>query len=107
MVAPNGEFGEPSPPSINIELPEAVAEGIYSNLVLVSHSATEFVLDFARLLPGPPKGKVHARIVMTPSHAKSLIATLQENLAGFERNFGNISPLSGLGPRPPGEFDLG
>jgi len=106
MVAPN-EFDEnPPQQQINIELSEAAAEGIYSNLVLVSHSPSEFVIDFARLLPGPPKGKVHSRIIMTPMHAKSLIATLQENLARYERAFGPIMPPAGPGPRPPGEFDL-
>jgi hypothetical protein len=106
MVAPN-EFDEnPPQQQINIELSDAAAEGIYSNLVLVSHSPSEFVIDFARLLPGPPKGKVHSRIIMTPMHAKSLIATLQENLARYERAFGSITPPSGPGPRPPGEFDL-
>jgi hypothetical protein len=106
MVAPNNEFEEQGQPSINIELSEAAAEGIYSNLVLVSHSSSEFVIDFARLLPGPPKGKVHSRIIMTPSHAKALIATLQENLSRFERNFGVVPPLAGPGAPPPGEFDL-
>jgi len=108
MVAPNSEFDDKTPQqqSINIELTEAAAEGIYSNLVLVSHSPSEFVIDFARLLPGPPKGKVYSRIIMTPMHAKSLIATLQENLARYERAFGPIMPPGGPGPRPPGEFDL-
>jgi len=108
MVAPNSEFEDqkPQPQAINIELPEAAAEGIYSNLVLVSHSGSEFIIDFARLLPGPPKGKVYARIIMTPPHAKSLIATLQENLSRFERNFGPITPLHGPAGTPPGEFDL-
>lgn len=105
MVAPGGEFEEGKEGSINIELPEAVAEGQYSNLVLVSHSAAEFVVDFARLLPGPPKGKVFSRIIMTPQHAKNLILTLQDNMARYERNFGPIQPFPGAG-RPPGEFDL-
>ncbi len=112
MVAPNSEFENqnqgpnPNQPQINIELSEAAAEGIYSNLVLVSHSPSEFVIDFARLLPGPPKGKVYSRIIMTPMHAKSLIATLQENLSRYERNFGVINPPNIPGSRPPGEFDL-
>jgi uncharacterized protein DUF3467 len=109
MVAPNSEFEDKNNPQqhINIELSEAAAEGIYSNLVLVSHSPSEFVIDFARLLPGPPKGKVYSRIIMTPMHAKSLIATLQENLSRYERNFGTIVPPSGPGSHPVGgEFDL-
>lgn len=108
MVSPNENLDHPDgqPPQINIELTEAAAEGIYSNLVLVSHSSSEFVIDFARLLPGPPKGKVYSRIIMTPMHAKALIATLQENVSRYERNFGSITPLMGPGARPPGEFDL-
>jgi hypothetical protein len=104
MVAPNPEFEEPNQQSINIELPEAVAEGIYSNLFLVSHSASEFVVDFARILPGPPKGKVQARIVMTPAHAKSLVATLQENLSRYERNFGPVPPFGAPGMPPAEDF---
>ena len=111
MVTPNSEFEDQNPQQqINIELPEAAADGIYSNLVLVSHSPSEFIIDFARLLPGPPKGKVHSRIIMTPMHAKSLIATLQENLSRYERNFGTITPPGAAGPgpgqRPGNEFDL-
>ena len=112
MVTPNGEFENREDRNnpqqqINIELSEAAAEGIYSTLVLVSHSPSEFVIDFARLLPGPPKGKVYSRIIMTPMHAKSLIATLQENLSRYERTFGAIVPPAGPGAQPPGgEFDL-
>ncbi len=104
MVAPNGEFEEQNSQSINIELPEAIAEGIYSNLFLVSNSASEFVVDFARILPGPPKGKVQARIVMTPGHAKSLVAILQENISRYERNFGPISHFGGPGAPAPEDF---
>ena len=82
----------------------AIAEGIYSNLFLVSHSASEFVVDFARILPGPPKGKVQARIVMTPTHVKSLVATLQENLSRYERNFGPVPPFGGPGMPPQEDF---
>ena len=57
---------------INIELTEEVAEGIYSNLVMIAHSNSEFVLDFIRLMPGVPKAKVKSRIVVTPEHAKRL-----------------------------------
>ena len=104
MVSPNGEFEEQNSQSINIELPEAIAEGVYSNFFMVSHSASEFVVDFARILPGPPKGKVQARIVVTPAHAKSLVAILQENISRFERNFGPIPPFGVPGMQPPEEF---
>lgn len=76
--------------AINIELNEKEADGIYSNLVLVSHSPHEFVLDFARMLPGIPKAKVAARIIVGPSHMVSLIQTLQDNLARYERSYGPV-----------------
>ena len=82
------------PQSINIELGEAEAEGIYSNLAIISHSNAEFVIDFTRLLPGVPKAKVHARIIMTPQHAKLFLNALKENLSKFESQFGEISPDS-------------
>ncbi len=107
MVSPNGangEFDAQNSQSINIELPDAVAEGLYANLFLVMHNGSEFVLDCARLLPGPPKGKVLARVVMTPSHAKSLAASLQQNIAQYERNFGPITPFGNQGTPPQNEF---
>jgi hypothetical protein len=75
---------------INIELSEEIAEGIYSNLAIITHSNTEFVMDFVRVMPGVPKAKVKSRIVLTPEHAKSLLASLQDNISKFEKNVGPI-----------------
>jgi hypothetical protein len=75
---------------LNIELGPEEAEGIYSNLVLISHSPAEFVLDFTRILPGKPKAKVYSRIVMAPQHAKSLLKALQDNIKKYEDQFGEI-----------------
>lgn len=80
---------------INIELSPEQAEGIYSNLALITHSPAEFVFDFTRLLPGVPKTKVYARIIMTPQHAKSLLKALEENVKKYESQFGEIK-LHGL-----------
>jgi hypothetical protein len=76
---------------INIELGEKEAEGIYSNLAIITHSPAEFVIDFTRVLPGVPKAKVHARIVMTPQHTKMLLAALRDNIDKFEKKFGEIT----------------
>lgn len=75
---------------INIELGEAEAEGIYSNLVLITHSPAEFVLDFTRVLPGKPKAKVYARVILAPTHAKSLLKALEDNIKKYETQFGEI-----------------
>ncbi|RMF67869.1 MAG: DUF3467 domain-containing protein [Calditrichaeota bacterium] len=75
---------------INVELGEKEAEGIYSNLALISHSPAEFVIDFTRMLPGVPKTKVYARIIMTPQHAKSFLRALEENVGKYEKQFGEI-----------------
>jgi len=80
---------------INVELGEKEAEGIYSNFVLISHSPAEFVIDFTRMLPGVPKTKVYARIIMTPQHAKSFLKALNENIEKFEKEFGEIKALRG------------
>jgi hypothetical protein len=76
---------------INIELSEEVAEGTYSNLVMIAHSNSEFVLDFIRMMPGVPKAKVKSRVVMTPEHAKRLLGALNDNIKKYEANFGSIS----------------
>lgn len=91
------------PNALNIELPEEVAEGTYSNLVIISHSGAEFVLDFIRVMPGVPKAKVKSRIVMAPIHAKRLLFALKENVEKFERAFGPIEVNDNPGmPFPPG-----
>ncbi len=75
---------------INIELSEEVAEGIYSNLAMIAHSNSEFVIDFIRLMPGVPKAKVKSRIVITPEHARRLLAALKDNISKYEATFGAI-----------------
>ena len=80
----------PPQQQINIEIGEKEAEGIYSNLAIISHSPAEFIIDFTRVLPGIPKSKISARIVMTPQHAKMLLGALRENIEKFENQFGEI-----------------
>lgn len=75
---------------INIELPEEIAEGIYSNLAMIAHSNSEFVVDFIRLMPGVPKARVKARIIITPEHAKRLLVALKDNIDKYESTFGAI-----------------
>ncbi|GAA4331443.1 DUF3467 domain-containing protein [Mucilaginibacter gynuensis] len=75
---------------LNIELSEEVAEGIYSNLAIITHSNSEFVLDFIRLMPGIPKAKVKSRIILTPEHAKRLLTALEDNIEKFESINGRI-----------------
>ena len=75
---------------LNIELPEEVAEGTYSNLAIISHSNSEFVVDFIRLVPNVPKAKVKSRIILTPQHAKRLLRALADNVKKFEAQHGII-----------------
>jgi len=77
-------------PAVNIEISEETAEGIYSNLAIISHSNAEFVVDFIRLMPNVPKAKVKARIIITPQHAKRLLFALKENVQKYEQQFGKI-----------------
>jgi hypothetical protein len=76
---------------IQIELDEKTAEGTYSNLAIINHSASEFVVDFVSIMPGTPKAKVKSRIVLTPQHAKRLLKALGENIHRFENTHGQIS----------------
>jgi hypothetical protein len=75
---------------INIELDEKVAEGIYSNLAIINHSVSEFVVDFVSIMPGTPKSKVKSRIILTPQHAKRLLKALADNVNRFEKAHGEI-----------------
>ena len=83
----------PSGPSLSIELPEDIAEGVYSNLVMIAHSPEEFILDFIRVMPGVPKARVKSRIVVTPGHAKRLLAALADNIRGYEAQHGDIGDV--------------
>ena len=83
---------------INIELKEDVAQGTYSNLVIITHSTSEFVLDFVRVMPGIPKAEVKSRVILTPEHAKRLLLALKDNVEKYEKTNGpikNIEPTSG------------
>ncbi|MCB9425472.1 MAG: DUF3467 domain-containing protein [Flavobacteriales bacterium] len=84
------------PGQINIELDEKTAEGIYSNLAIINHSSSEFVVDFVSIMPGAPKANVKSRIILTPQHAKRLIKALQDNVVRFEKNFGEIKDVEGV-----------
>ena len=81
----------PQGQQIKIELGEKEAEGIYSNLAIITHSPAEFIIDFTRVVPGVPKARVHARIITTPQHAKMLLKALKENIEKFETRFGEIN----------------
>lgn len=87
---------------LNIEVKPEIAKGSYSNLAIITHSHSEFVIDFATMLPGIEKPQVGNRIVMTPEHAKRLLLALQDNISKFESTNGEIS-LGG----PKGTFPMG
>ncbi len=89
---------------INIELTDEVAEGIYSNLAIISHSHSEFVVDFVRLMPNVPKAKVKSRIILTPQHAKRLLKALEDNVKKFENQFGSIANSEQPTAYPPMHF---
>ncbi len=82
---------------INIELKEDVAQGTYSNLAVITHSAAEFIIDFVRIMPGIPKADVKSRIILTPEHAKRLVNALSENIAKYESVHGPIKKVEGSG----------
>ncbi|MFN6946964.1 MAG: DUF3467 domain-containing protein [Cytophagaceae bacterium] len=90
MEGDNKKKNQEVPNQINIELTEDIAEGVYSNLAMIAHSNSEFVIDFIRLMPGVPKAKVKSRIIITPEHAKRLLAALADNINKYEETFGDI-----------------
>ena len=78
---------------LQIELKEDVAQGIYANLAVITHSSSEFIVDFVRVMPGIPKAGVKSRIVLAPEHAKRLLRALEENIGKYEGTFGPIRLL--------------
>jgi hypothetical protein len=88
---------------INIEIDEKIAEGTYSNLAIINHSVSEFVVDFVSIMPGTPKSKVKSRIILTPQHAKRLLKALGENVTRFENAHGEIKDYE----QPPIPLNFG
>ncbi|EAP87092.1 DUF3467 domain-containing protein [Croceibacter atlanticus] len=95
---PKGKKGQ-----INIELDETVAQGTYSNLAIINHSVSEFVVDFVNIMPGTPKSKVKSRIILTPQHAKRLAKALNDNIKRFEKAHGEIRDYE----QPPMPLNFG
>jgi hypothetical protein len=93
-----------NPTQISIELNEEVAQGTYSNLAVITHSASEFVIDFVRIMPGIPKAQVKSRIILTPEHAKRLVAAMEDNIEKYESVHGEIKEIKGSGPALPLNF---
>jgi len=97
------ENKNPKKGQINIELDEKIAEGIYSNLAIINHSISEFVVDFVSVMPGTPKSKVKSRIILTPQHAKLLLKALGDNVTRFEAAHGEIKDYE----QPPIPLNFG
>lgn len=89
-----------------IELPQETAQGEYANFAVITHSSSDFVLDFARILPGVPKAQVRSRVILAPEHAKRLLMALQENIMRYEHDFGQIK-LPNQAPRTIAPFNVG
>ncbi|MCX6235811.1 MAG: DUF3467 domain-containing protein [Bacteroidetes bacterium] len=93
-----------NPAQLNIELSDEVAEGIYSNLAIITHSPSEFIIDFVKMMPGVPKAKVKSRIILTPQHAKRLFRALKDNITKYESVHGTVKEPTGEAMPP---FHLG
>lgn len=91
---------DPKQNQISIELKEDVAQGVYSNLAIITHSSSEFVIDYVRVMPGVPKADVKSRVILTPEHAKRLMLALQDNIKKFESVHGTIKKVEGSGIPP-------
>jgi hypothetical protein len=89
---------------LNIELNEDIAQGVYSNLAVITHSPAEFVVDFIRVMPGVPKAKVQSRIILTPQHAKRLMRAIMENVNKYEAQHGKIQETLGQDHMMPMNF---
>ena len=90
---------------LQLELPQEIAQGEDANFAVITHSSSDFVVDFARVLPGVPKAQVKSRIILAPEHAKRLLAALQENIMRYEKSFGQIR-IPNQEPSTIAPFDL-
>ncbi len=95
------EENKPKEGQINIELSEDVAEGQYANLAIITHSNSEFVIDYVKIMPGTPKAKVKSRVILTPQHAKRLLKALNDNIEKYEAQHGPIQDID-----PPQAFPM-
>ena len=83
---------------LKINIAPDKAQGVFANLALIAHTPTEFVLDFAQIMPGMPQANVVSRVVVTPDQAKKILGALQNNIAQYEQKFGVIKPVGGPVP---------
>jgi hypothetical protein len=100
---PKGPTGDPNSPSSPNQNAPQIAQGAYSNLVLINHNENEFVLDFAYLQPSTPRARVRSRIISSPRHTKRLLRALEHNLRRYEERFGKIEEPAPE-PYPTGSF---
>lgn len=91
---------------LQLELPQDVAQGEYANFAIITHSSSDFILDFARILPGVPKALVKSRVILAPEHAKRLLHALNDNIMRYEQEFGPIQ-IPNQQPRTAVPFDFG
>ena len=91
---------------LQIELSPEVAQGQYANFAIITHSSSDFIVDFARILPGVPKAQVKSRVILAPEHAKRLLQALQENTVRYERAYGQIK-IPNQQPRTATPFNIG
>ena len=96
----------PNQKNISIDIASDVAQGVYSNFAIISHSPTEMVLDFAQVLPGTKNANVRSRIIMAPSHAKRLLAALRDNIDRYEDQFGTITDPVQQDATAPFPYDM-
>ncbi len=89
---------------LNIEISEEIAQGTYTNLAVISHSSSEFVVDFIRMMPGTPKAQVKSRMIINPENAKRLLLALNDNVVKYEANYGEIKLYNVAPPVIPMNF---
>ena len=101
---PGDPAAPPTAPQIQIDVDETIAQGAYSNLVLINHNENEFVFDFAYIQPSAPRARVRARIISSPRHTKRLLRALEHNVRRYEERFGKIEEPEPMPPvtMPPG-----
>lgn len=93
---------------LQVDLPQEVSQGEYANFAIITHSSSDFVLDFARILPGVSKATVKSRVILAPEHAKRLLMALQDNIVRYEKSFGTIQiPQHGKGTIAPFNINKG